>query len=124
MIAPSLGKESTETIYRVLRGEQQLGESLDNPFPTTYTKDRSYDDIEHHYGFEIPPEGEQKKVKKGKVMFSQAFGRGRGHYDLAFDVDDQSTPTGAVNRAKIFSTVVSSADDFLKRYPKTKTARS
>ena len=66
----------------------------------------------------MPPEGEQKKVKKGKVMFSPTFRR--GHYDLSFDVDDQSTPTGAVNRAKIFSTVVSSADDFLKRYPKTK----
>lgn len=100
------------------RGTRKIDESLKNPFPIKYKKDRSYDDIEHHYGFEMPPEGEQKKVKKGKVMFSPTFRR--GHYDLSFDVDDQSTPTGAVNRAKIFSTVVSSADDFLKRYPKTK----
>ena len=100
------------------RPSSALGESLKNPFPIKYKKDRSYDDIEHHYGFEMPPEGEQKKVKKGKVMFSPTFRR--GHYDLSFDVDDQSTPTGAVNRAKIFSTVVSSADDFMKRYPKTK----
>jgi hypothetical protein len=103
-----------------LRPSSAFAESLENPFPTTYTKDRSYDDIEHHYGFEIPPEGEQKKVKKGKVMFSQAFGRGRGHYDLAFDVDDQSTPTGAGNRTKIFSTVLSAVDQHMKKYPKTK----
>ena len=32
MIAPSLGKESTETIYRVLRGEQQLGEGIRQAF--------------------------------------------------------------------------------------------
>ncbi len=103
-----------------LRPSSAFAESLDNPFPTTYTKDRSYDEIEHHYGFEIPPEGEQKKVKKGKVMFSQAFGRGRGHYDLVFDVDDQSTPTGAGNTTKIFSTVLSAVDQHMKKYPKTK----
>ena len=32
MIAPSLGKESTETIYRALRGEQQLGEGIRQAF--------------------------------------------------------------------------------------------
>ena len=112
--------DTSSSIPANLRPSSAFAESLDNPFPTTYTKDRSYDDIEHHYGFEIPPEGEQKKVKKGKVMFSQAFGRGRGHYDLAFDVDDQSTPTGAGNTTKIFSTVLSAVDQHMKKYPKTK----
>ena len=96
-----------------------FAESLDNPFPTTYTKDRSYDEINHHYTFEMPPEGKQKKSKTGKVMISPAF-RGRGHYDVEFDVDDQDTPTGAGNTAKIFSTVASSLDQHLKKYPKTK----
>ena len=43
-----------------------FAESLDNPFPTTYTKDRSYDEINHHYTFEMPPEGKQKKSKTQK----------------------------------------------------------
>ena len=101
-----------------LRPSSAFAESLDNPFPTTYTKDRKYDDIRHRYNFEMPPEGEQKKVKKGTILFSPTLRR--GHYDLEFDVDDQSTPTGAVNTAKLFSTVVSSTDDFMKKYPKTK----
>ena len=96
-----------------------FAESLDNPFPTTYTKDRSYDEINHHYAFEMPPEGKQKKSKTGKVMISPAF-RGRGHYDIEFDVDDQDTPTGAGNTTKIFSTVASVLDQHLKKYPKTK----
>ena len=112
--------DTSSSIPANLRPSSAFAESLDNPFPTTYTKDRLYGDIEHHYGFEIPAEGEQKKVKKGKVMFSQAFGRGRGHYDLAFDVDDQSTPTGAGNTTKIFSTVLSAVDQHMKKYPKTK----
>ena len=37
-------------------------------------------------------------------MISPAFTR---DYDVEFDVDDQSTPTGAGNTAKIFSTVAS-----------------
>ena len=102
-----------------LRPSSAFAESLDNPFPTTYVKDRSYDEINHHYTFEMPPEGKQKKSKTGKVMISPAF-RGRGHYDVEFDVDDQSTPTGAGNTAKIFSTVASALDQHLKKYPKTK----
>ena len=101
------------------RGTRKIDESMDNPFPTTYTKDRSYDEINHHYGFEMPPEGKQKKSKTGKVMISPAL-RGRGHYDVEFDVDDQSTPTGAGNTAKIFSTVASALGQHMKKYPKTK----
>ena len=118
MIAPSLGDKSSETLYRVLRGEQQLGESLDNPFPTKYKKERLYDIIQHSYNFQMPPEGEQKKGKTGKVVIAPTFQR--GHYDVEFDVDDRDTPTGAGNTAKIFSTVASALDQHMKKYPKTK----
>ena len=95
-----------------------FAESLDNPFPTKYKKERLYDIIQHRYNFEMPPEGEQKKGKTGKVVIAPTFQR--GHYDVEFDVDDRDTPTGAGNTAKIFSTVASALDQHMKKYPKTK----
>ena len=122
MIAPSLGKESTETIYRVLRGEQQLGESFKNPLPTTYSTDFSLGDVRHQYTSELPPKPGQKKGRKMTVSFERAVGgKSDEHLDASFDVDDEIALTGKGGGAKAISTFVSAVDQHLKKYPETKS---
>ncbi len=136
MIAPSLGKESTETIYRVLRGEQQLGESLDKPFPTTYrVKEKPEGGKRHYFDFELPPKDPKSKLPelskptKGKVEFNErsaAAGKEakRGHYELSFDVGGETKTTGKGGAGGVLSTLKSSVKKFMKMNPDAKSFRA
>ena len=136
MIAPSLGKESTETIYRVLRGEQQLGESLDKPYPTTYRSQEKLDGGKRHYfDFEVPPIDtksrlpELSKPTKGKVEFNPRTVAGgeaakEGHYEVSFDVGGETKTTGKGNAGRTLSTVKSAVKQFMKMKPDAKSFKA
>jgi len=136
MIAPSLGKESTETIYRVLRGEQQLGESLDKPFPITYRSKEKLDGGKRHYfDFEVPPIDtksrlpELSKPTKGKVEFNPRTVAGgeaakEGHYEVSFDVGGETKTTGKGNAGRTLSTVKSAVKQFMKMKPDAKSFKA
>ena len=136
MIAPSLGKESTETIYRVLRGEQQLGESLDKPFPTTYrVKEKPEGGKRHYFDFEVPPRDpksrlpELSKPTKGKVEFNErsaAAGKEakKGHYEVSFDVGGETKTTGKGDAGGVLSTVKSAVKQFMKMNPDAKSFKA
>ena len=135
MIAPSLGKESTETIYRVLRGEQQLGESLDKPFATTYTSKTISGRKRHYYDFEVPPRKPESKIdklsdpKKGTIEFLPAVDASgnptkKGHVELSFDIDGDMHTTGGGRAGGVFSTVKTAVKDFMKNNPDTKVLKA
>ena len=136
MIAPSLGDKSSETLYRVLRGEQQLGESLDKPFPITYRSKEKLDGGKRHYfDFEVPPIDtksrlpELSKPTKGKVEFNPRTVAGgeaakEGHYEVSFDVGGETKTTGKGNAGRTLSTVKSAVKQFMKMKPDAKSFKA